>query len=66
MIDVAGNFNSNDDRYLLTYGRDREEIAVYPKDIREIQLAKAAVRAGMETIISKYGVEYDEISSIYI
>ena len=66
VIDVAGNFNSNDDRYLLTYGRDREEIAVYPKDIREIQLAKAAVRAGIETIISKYGVEYDEISSIYI
>ena len=39
---------------------------MYPKDIREIQLAKAAVRAGIETIISKYGVEYDEISSIYI
>lgn len=41
-------------------------IRFYQKDVREIQLAKSAVRAGLETLISKYGTSYDEISHIYI
>ena len=41
-------------------------IRLYQKDIREIQLAKSAVRAGMETLISKYGITYNEIENIYI
>ena len=41
-------------------------IRFYQKDVREIQLAKSAVRAGLETLISKYGVTYEEIDRIYI
>ena len=41
-------------------------IRFYQKDVREIQLAKSAVRAGLETLISKYGTSYDEIGHIYI
>lgn len=41
-------------------------IRFYQKDVREIQLAKSAVRAGLETLISKYGTSYDEIEHIYI
>lgn len=36
------------------------------KDIRELQLAKAAVRAGIETLIRRYGVSYDEIDQVYL
>ncbi len=43
-----------------------EGIAFYQKDVREIQLAKSAVRAGLETLLLKYGVTYDEIDKIYI
>lgn len=36
------------------------------KDIREIQLAKAAVRAGAETLIYKYGAGYSDIKTVYL
>jgi len=36
------------------------------KDIREIQLAKAAVRAGIETLILRYGIAYEEIDTVYL
>ena len=46
---------------------DRERnIRFYQKDIRELQLAKSAVRAGLETLILKYGISYEEIERIYI
>lgn len=41
-------------------------IRFYQKDVRELQLAKSAVRAGLETLISKYGSTYDDIEHIYI
>ena len=41
-------------------------IRFYQKDVRELQLAKSAVRAGLETLISKYGVGYEDIDHIYI
>lgn len=36
------------------------------KDVREIQLAKSAVRSGLETLVARYGVSYEEIDKIYI
>jgi uncharacterized 2Fe-2S/4Fe-4S cluster protein (DUF4445 family) len=36
------------------------------KDVRELQLAKAAVRAGIETLIQRYGISYDEIDKVYL
>lgn len=45
---------------------EEENIRFYQKDIREFQLAKSAVRAGLETLISKYGISYEEIEKIYV
>lgn len=45
---------------------DNGGIRFYQKDVRELQLAKSAVRAGLETLISRYGTSYDEIGHIYI
>lgn len=43
-----------------------KDIRFYQKDIREIQLAKAAVRAGIETLLVNYGATYEDIDTIYI
>ena len=63
LVDETGLLDENyfDDGFPLT-----EDIAFYQKDVREIQLAKSAVRAGLETLLLKYGVTYDEIDKIYI
>ncbi len=42
------------------------EFALYQKDIRELQLAKAAIRAGIEILIRQYGVSYHEIERVYL
>lgn len=47
-------------------GNKEKEIRFYQKDIREIQLAKAAIRAGMETLLLLYGVSYEELENVYI
>lgn len=52
-----------EDGFELSHTKD---IRFYQKDIREIQLAKSAVRAGLETLILEYGISYDEIEHIYI
>lgn len=43
-----------------------EDIFFYQKDVREIQLAKSAVRAGLETLLINYGITYEEVDKIYI
>lgn len=36
------------------------------QDIREVQLAKAAIRAGVETLILRYGISKDQIRKVYL
>ena len=36
------------------------------KDVREMQLAKSAVRAGMETLLKRYGITYDDIDQVFL
>ena len=36
------------------------------KDIREVQLAKSAVRAGIEILISEAGLSYDKIQKVFL
>ncbi|HWT26400.1 MAG TPA: ASKHA domain-containing protein, partial [Mobilitalea sp.] len=42
------------------------QIIVTQKDIRELQLAKSAVRAGVEILIRRYGTSYDQIKTVYL
>ena len=46
-------------------GHDRD-IAVNRKDINEIQLAKAAIRAGQEILLIKAGIQADAIDEVII
>ncbi len=36
------------------------------KDVREVQLAKGAIRAGIEVLMKEYGVTPDQIDSVYL
>lgn len=42
------------------------KIVFTQRDIREIQLAKAAVRAGIEILIRRYGITYHQINTVYL
>lgn len=52
--------------YLVAQNSKGSDIRLYQKDIRELQLAKAAVRAGIETLLVKYGITANEVDAIYV
>lgn len=52
--------------YHLAETEYSKEVSFSQKDIREVQLAKAAIRAGLETLISHYGADYADISHVYL
>lgn len=52
--------------YELAKNPEGKSIVLTQKDIREIQLAKAAVRAGVETLLIRYGVDYEKINKVYL
>lgn len=66
LIDETGLLDEDyfEEGYLLT--EDCGDIRFYQKDIREIQLAKAAVRAGLETLLLRYGVTYEQVKTVYL
>ncbi|MDY3919044.1 MAG: ASKHA domain-containing protein [Candidatus Limivivens sp.] len=43
-----------------------QPICFTQKDVREIQLAKSAVRAGIETLLKRFGASYSDISRVYL
>lgn len=43
-----------------------EDISFSQKDVREIQLAKAAVRAGIEVLLKRFGTDAASVSSVYL
>lgn len=52
--------------YPLTEAADGSVIYLTQKDIREIQLAKSAVRAGLETLFLRFGITREEVSRVYL
>lgn len=43
-----------------------EEITFTQQDIREVQLAKSAIRAGIEVLMKRYGVDFKEIEHVFL
>ena len=43
-----------------------DKIFFTAKDVREVQLAKSAIRAGIEVLMREYGVTADQIDSMYL
>ncbi|MBE5949140.1 MAG: DUF4445 domain-containing protein [Lachnospiraceae bacterium] len=55
-----------DDGFELAKTSDGRDIVLTQKDIRELQLAKSAIRAGIETLLIKYGVSKEQVSKVYL
>lgn len=45
---------------------DGESILLTQKDIREFQMAKSAIRAGVETLLLRYGISEGQVAKIYL
>ena len=43
-----------------------ENVVLTQKDVREVQLAKAAIRAGIELLAQKMGVRVEDIQKVYL
>ncbi|MGB4659140.1 MAG: ASKHA domain-containing protein, partial [Mobilitalea sp.] len=68
IIDETGLFMDQyfDTGYEIAKDSSGKSIRVTQKDIREIQLAKAAIRAGVETLLKGYGITEKEIDTVYL
>ena len=52
--------------YPLYVFENGERISLYQKDIREFQMAKSAIRAGIEILMQELGIAEDRIHTVYI
>ncbi len=50
----------------LWEGVEREPIVFLPRDVREVQLAKAAIRAGIEVLMETLGCTDADVETLYI
>lgn len=68
LVDETGMLEEDyfDDGFELAKTPDGDPIVFTQKDVREIQLAKSAVRAGVETLMKRYGVTYDEVDKVFL
>lgn len=63
VIDMYGTFT--DDSYLES-GYIYDKYTVLQDDIRDVQLAKGAVRAGVEVLMKEAGVDHEDIGTVYL
>ena len=52
--------------YPLWNHQNEEKICLYQKDIRQFQMAKAAIRTGVEQLIQYYGCNVEDIKKVYL
>ncbi len=52
--------------YFLAKDNNHKNILITQKDIRELQMAKAAIRAGVETLLIRYGIKAEALETIYL
>ncbi|KUG04736.1 methyltransferase corrinoid activation protein [hydrocarbon metagenome] len=81
LIDTNGIIRTSDlNQYIGENGSQRDEIVLMPgketgnglkisinqEDIRQIQLAKAAIRSAIDILLDEAGIEYQELDYIYL
>lgn len=67
LVDETGRLEEElEDGFCLGYNPEGEKILFTGKDVREIQLAKSAVRAGVETLLLRYGITYEQVEKVYL
>lgn len=68
LLDMTGCLEEDcfETGYVLAKTPEGADIILTQQDIREIQLAKAAVRAGLETLLLRYGIQKEEVTQVYL
>ena len=59
-IGMFGEINSGDDTVQLT-----EKVSLTQQDIREFQLAKAAIATGVQVLLNQFQISYADIEHVY-
>jgi uncharacterized 2Fe-2S/4Fe-4S cluster protein (DUF4445 family) len=67
-IESSGKFNTTvpESGIFLAKTPDGQDINFCQKDVRELQLAKSAVRSGLDALIRHADLSYDDIKTLYI
>jgi uncharacterized 2Fe-2S/4Fe-4S cluster protein (DUF4445 family) len=67
-IKSNGRFNTTvpKDGIFLAKTKDGRDITFCQKDVRDLQLAKSAIRSGLDALIRHAGLSHDDIKTLYI
>ena len=63
LIDETGLL---DEAYFETGYPLSKDVVFTAKDVREVQLAKSAVRAGAEVLLDEYGISYGDVAHVWL
>lgn len=63
---IVDNTGLLSDDYFVSGYKLSDDIVFTQEDIRQVQMAKSAVKAGMETLARMYGVTLDDIDTFYL
>ena len=69
VLDRTGLFKSEitrDNGLKITQNQAGEWICFTQKDVREFQLAKSAIRSGIEILLSEYGCSWEDVDNVYL
>lgn len=67
LADKVGEYDGKPCFYLVTREEGAvKDIFITQKDIREIQLAKAAISAGIRILIQEKGIDFKDIKKVYL
>lgn len=68
LLDETGLLDEDyfDDGFPMGVTPEGKELFFEQSDVRQLQLAKAAVRGGVETLMLRYGVTSDDIDKVYL
>jgi uncharacterized 2Fe-2S/4Fe-4S cluster protein (DUF4445 family) len=68
LILSSGSFNKSKGvtELFLAKTPDGQDIKFVQKDVRELQLAKSAIRSGIEALLRHAGVSYEALGTLYI
>lgn len=68
IVDETGRMDDQyfDDGVVIAARENKKPILFTQKDVRELQLAKSAIRAGIEILMSEAGLSVSELDSVYL
>ena len=69
LIDRTGRFASDETGACglsIAQNPDGEWIRFNQKDVREFQLAKSAIRSGLEILMQEYGCRWEDVGQVYL